>query len=335
MPTTKERAVVVCPGRGTYNAPEWGYLTSRHADKPELIQTFNRFRREQGQPTLTALDSEHPYNLKTHSRGDHASPLIYACAYADFLSLDRDRYDIVAVTGNSMGWYISLAVAGALSALDGLHLVNTMGTLMHEHLIGGQILIPWVDDHWQPDWDKRRTYLQLADDITASGRGRAHLSIDLGGMLVFGADRTGLTALEKGLPKSDRFPMRLHNHAAFHTPLQHPVRENARRTLTSEPFQRPEIPLVDGRGYIWSPWSTDTESLWNYTLGHQLTEAYDFSAAIDVAVKEFAPDKLIILGPGNTLFGAVAQSLILSGWKNARTKNEVKQLANGMVSMMG
>jgi len=75
--------------------------------------------------------------------------------------------------------------------------------------------------------------------------------------------------------------------------------------------------------------------LWDYTLGHQLTEAYDFSAAIDVAVKEFAPDKLIILGPGNTLFGAVAQSLILSGWKNARTKNEVKQLANGMVSMMG
>ena len=335
MPKNKERAVVICPGRGTYNATEWGYLTGRHADKPELIRAFDDYRRSRNQPTLTELDSQVPYNLKTHSRGDHASPLIYACAYADFLNIDRDRYDIVAVTGNSMGWYIGLAVAGALSSLDGMHLVNTMGSLMHEHRIGGQLLIPWVDDDWQPDWDKRKTYLQLAEDITASKQGQAHLSIDLGGMLVFGADRPGLTALEKALPKSDRFPMRLHNHAAFHTPLQHPVREIARRTLGPEPFEKPDIPLVDGRGHIWTPWSTDTEALWDYTLGHQLTEPYDFTGAVEVTVKEFSPDKVFVLGPGSTLFGAVAQSVILSGWKSAGTKEQVKQLANQIIHSLG
>ncbi|GGX61300.1 ACP S-malonyltransferase [Saccharospirillum salsuginis] len=335
MPTAKERAVVICPGRGTYNATEWGYLGNRHSDKADLFRTFDDYRRNQGQPTLTELDSELPYSLKTHSRGDHASPLIYACAYADFLDIDRERYDIVAVTGNSMGWYIGLAVAGALSSTDGMHLVNTMGSLMHEHRIGGQLLIPWVDDNWQPDWEKRRTYLKLAEDITASRQGLAYLSIDLGGMLVFGADRPGITALEKALPKSDRFPMRLHNHAAFHTPLQQPVRDIARQTLGPEPFQRPVIPLVDGRGHIWTPWSTDTEALWDYTLGHQLTEPYDFTRAVDVTVKEFAPDAVFVLGPGNTLFGAVAQSLILSGWDGVETKGQVKQLANRLIHSLG
>ena len=330
MPTAKERAIVICPGRGTYNATEWGYLTGRHADKAELIQQFDNYRRNQGQPTLTELDSETPYALKTHSRGDHASPLIYACAYADFLNIDRDQYDIVAITGNSMGWYISLAVSGALAPMDGLHLVNTMGSLMHQQMIGGQILIPWVDDDWQPDWEKREQYLTLADTITTSGQGTAYLSIDLGGMLVFGADRPGLTALEKGLPKSERFPMRLHNHAAFHTPLQQPVRDIARQTLSATPFQAPSIPLVDGRGHIWTPWSTDTEELWDYTLGHQLTEPYDFTSAVNVAVKEFAPDKVIILGPGGTLFGAVAQSLILSGWGENGSKKDFQQNASSV-----
>jgi [acyl-carrier-protein] S-malonyltransferase len=40
--------------------------------------------------------------------GDNASLLIYACALADFAAIDRDRFEVVAVTGNSMGWYLAL-----------------------------------------------------------------------------------------------------------------------------------------------------------------------------------------------------------------------------------
>lgn len=29
--------------------------------------------------------------------------LIYACALADFAAIDRDRFEVVAVTGNSIG----------------------------------------------------------------------------------------------------------------------------------------------------------------------------------------------------------------------------------------
>lgn len=186
--------------------PEWGYLKRHHADKSALLESFDDYRRQHQQPTLTELDEEKAYSLKLHSRGDHASGLIYACAYADFLDIDQDRYEIVAVTGNSMGWYISLAIAGALDAQKGLHLVNTMGGLMQERLIGGQLLIPWVDDDWRPDWDARARYLALADEICKSGEGRAYLSIDLGGMMVFGADTPGMAALNRGLPKKTIFP---------------------------------------------------------------------------------------------------------------------------------
>src|SRR5690554_6777731 len=60
-----------------------------------------------------------------------------------------------------------------------------------------------------------------------------------------------LPILSRKLPKTDRFPMRLLNHAAFHTPLQEPVRGIARKLLPPTLFNKPGIPMIDGRGHIW------------------------------------------------------------------------------------
>ena len=86
--------------------------------------------------------------------GDNASLLIYACALADFAAIDRDKYDIVAVTGNSMGWYLALACAGILDFEGGARLVNNMGGMMHNHGKGGQIVWPIVDADWRIDIEK-------------------------------------------------------------------------------------------------------------------------------------------------------------------------------------
>ena len=75
-------------------------------------------------------------------------PLFMPCAYADFLSINRDKYDIVAVTGNSMGWYIALACAGVVDLENGARIINTMGTFMQDSLIGGQIIYGVVDEQW-------------------------------------------------------------------------------------------------------------------------------------------------------------------------------------------
>lgn len=308
-------AVVICPGRGTYNKPELGYLQSHHAQRMDLFQSFDAIRAEAEQETVTALDGAGRFTVSKYSRGDVASPLIYAASLADALAVAED-IEVVAVTGNSMGWYIALAAGGALSPQDGFRVVNTMGTLMQDQLIGGQLVYPFVGENWENDAARKAELLADVARINASDGCDLALSIDLGGMLVLAGNEAGLKAFEVAHPTiQDRFPMRLPNHAAFHSVLQTPVAAEGRARLGAEMFGQPERPLIDGRGKIWWPGATDTQALWDYTLGHQVTETYDFTRAIQTAAREFAPDLFIITGPGATLGGAVAQSLVLANWR--------------------
>ena len=262
--------------------------------------------------------------MAQHTRGDNASALIYAASYADFLSLSE--IDVVAVTGNSMGWYTTLACAGALTAEQGFELVNTMGRMMQDSLIGGQLVYPVTDDDWRPDPDRRTRVLKLVDDIHAAPDHHLALSIDLGGMLVLAGNAAGLDAFAARAEPQDRFPLRLANHAAFHTALQRPVSEAARQAFDAGMFAQPALPMIDGRGAIWWPHASDGQALFEYTLGHQVTESYDFRRAICVAAREFAPDLFIVLGPGTTLGGAVAQSLIACNWRGMGDKAAFQRL---------
>ncbi|MEH7830078.1 ACP S-malonyltransferase [Gemmobacter denitrificans] len=322
-------AVVICPGRGTYTKTELGYL-KRHFRDAALMADFDARRRVAGQDTLTDLDGAATYSVSRHTRGDNASALIYASTLADFRSLQG--VEVVAVTGNSMGWYSTLACAGALTAEGGFEVVNTMGTLMQERLIGGQLIYPFVDENWQPDPVKKADLLALVAGIPGLA-----LSIDLGGMLVLAGEEPALKAFEAAVPVvQGRFPMRLANHAAFHTALQAPVAEAGRARLQPGLFGQPELPMIDGRGHVWWPGACDLAALWDYTLGHQVVEAYDFTKAIAHAAREFAPDLFIITGPGTTLGGAVAQSLILANWHGMGSKTDFQSLQNAapfLVSM--
>lgn len=312
------RAVLVCPGRGTYNKPELGYLARHHAGHP-LLETFDALRREEGQTPVTELDGAARFSNKTHTVGDAASPLIYACSYLDRLALAED-VELVGVTGNSMGWYIALAAAGALDAEGGFQVVNTMGRLMQEAAIGGQMVYPCTGSNWRPDPARRADLLRTVAEIDA-GDAVLRLSIDLGGMLVLAGDEAGLKAFEAAVPRVDeRFPMRLPHHAAFHTHLQAPVAEQGRAALPPTLFGQPDLPLIDGRGAVWWPGATDTRALYDYTLGHQVTEPYDFARAIRNAAREFAPDMFIVTGPGSTLGGSVAQSLVGANWRGVEDK---------------
>ncbi|MBL4929292.1 ACP S-malonyltransferase [Fuscibacter oryzae] len=310
-------AVLICPGRGTYTKTELGSL-ARFPDRP-LLARFDAARTALGQETLSALDGAASYSVAKHSRGDNASALIYACTLGDRLALQG--VNLVAVTGNSMGWYSALACAGALSPENGFTVVNTMGTLMQERLIGGQLVYPFLGEDWQPDPARKADLLALVANIATRPDHALALSIDLGGMLVIAGNEAGLKAFEAAVPPvQGRFPLRLSNHAAFHTALQAPVAAEGRARLPETLFRQPDLPLIDGRGHVWWPGAATTAALRDYTLGHQVVESYDFTTAIRTAAREFAPDYFIIPGPGTTLGGAVAQSLILSGWKGMTSK---------------
>ncbi|VAW21492.1 Malonyl CoA-acyl carrier protein transacylase [hydrothermal vent metagenome] len=338
MTIKKKKALVICPGRGSYNKGDLGYLRRYHRDKARFVAAIDVYRNEHDQISVSELDGAQNYSLSLHTRGDNASALIYACAYADFLSIDRDRYDIVAVTGNSMGWYIALACAGATTALGALKIINTMGTLMHNSLIGGQLIYPVVDENWCEIDGRRAELMALMAQINQLAGHQLYISIELGGLLVFAGTEKALEALQKQLkPEQSRFPLRLKNHAAFHTPLQAPVSDEGKAALPLALFNQPAIAMIDGRGHLWPPHVSDPGQLWDYTLGEQVVTTYDFTAAIKVGLCEFAPDCLIILGPGNSLGAAVAQSMIAMNWHDLSAKTDFiqRQKSSPFVLSMG
>ncbi len=317
----RRTALVVCPGRGTYNKTELGYLRRFHSKRAGLIAMADAYRRGRGQPAISELDSSASYDLSTFSRGDNAATLIYVCSIADYLAIDRNAYDIVAVTGNSMGWYTALACGGALTLENALHVVNAMGTLTHDGLIGGQVIYSLVDEDWREIPGRAAWLREAMHRVNARADCEIHVSIKLGGMLVLAGNESGIAALTAEAPTGPKpHPIHLHNHAAFHSPLMRDVSAKARATLHPDLFRTPDVPLIDGRGNIWRRHSTDLRKLWDYTFGDQVTTPYDFTSALRVAVREFAPDCLIVLGPGATLGGAVAQSLIECQWRALGSK---------------
>lgn len=331
------KAVLICPGRGTYNASELGYLARHHGARSGLVARFDAIRAEAGRETVAALDGAEKFSVSKYSRGDIASPLICACSLADAAAL-ADDIEVVAVTGNSMGWYLALAAGGALKPEDGFRVVDTMGSLMQEHLIGGQLVYPWMGDDWRADMARKAELLEVVAEINARDGQALHLSIDLGGMLVLAGNEAGLKAFETAVPPiGGRFPMRLANHAAFHTGLQAPVAEMGRAALPASLFRQPQKPLIDGRGSVWWPGATDTGALWRYTFDTQVCETYDFTSAIRTAAREFAPDLFIVTGPGGTLGGAVAQSLVLAQWQGMENKAgfEAIQASESLLVSMG
>jgi [acyl-carrier-protein] S-malonyltransferase len=318
----KQRAVVICPGRGTYNKSELGYLTRQHQNKSPLLSVIDEYRMVNKQISVSELDALSNYSMAKHTAGENASSLIYACAAADFADIDMQRYDIVGITGNSMGWYIALALSQALNPANAIQLINTMGSMMQNGVIGGQVIYPVSDTNWQLDQQAVQTVYQHIHDVNQLDQCECYISIKLGGYLVLAGNEKGLQALEQRLPKvDDIYPMRLFNHAAFHTPLLNEVSLKAKQLMPDNIFTRPAIPLIDGRGHVWQPYHTDISALWDYTLGQQVTETYDFSTAVEVALKEFAPDKLILLGPGGTLGGAIGQCISAHKWQDIIDKN--------------
>jgi [acyl-carrier-protein] S-malonyltransferase len=332
---TKKRVVVVCPGRGSYTKETLGYLA--HANNKSLLGYIDEQRKAQEQITISELDAMQSFKPMVHTLGENASTLIYACALSDFLSIDRNQYDIVAVTGNSMGWYLALACAGSLDHEGAYTVINTMGSMMKDELIGGQVLFSCVNEVWQ----KSAEAIEVLDRVLSAARFaegvEIYKSINLGGSIVLGANKEGVQFLMKNLPASQNSPMTLLNHAAFHTPLMRSTSARAFELMRPSLFKKPAMPLIDGQGQIWSAYSTDLHKLYNYTLGTQVCDLYDFSKAIEVSLKEFAPDHIVLLGPGSNLGGAIAQIMIEHNWCGVNSKEvfTAMQAKNPFVLAMG
>ena len=337
----KERVIVVAPGRGSYTANELNYFGRYGTNYTDFLNEIDQERTNCGQISVRELDGMEKFKRRVHTLGENAAALIYACSMIDFFSINKEKYDIVGVAGNSMGWYISLACAGATNLKNGIKLVNTMGSMMKDGNIGGQIVYPLIDENWIFQESRYQSVLKLINHLNTEPDVYVYISIHLGGNIILAGNDKGVARLLETLEPirlSDiEYPFQLLNHAAFHTPLLNETSDRAKALFTESHFQKPSIPLIDGEGRIWQPYSCDISALREYTLGTQVTDPYNFTKSIEVSVKEFAPDKVILLGPGSNLGGSIAQSLIMHQWEGFTSKHEFieRQKSNPYILAMG
>ncbi len=319
--STDLRLGLVCPGRGSYGRAQLGSLPAHHP----VITALDTERRRLGRPTLTELDGAERFVSSRHMAGQHASLLTFGATAVDLAALDPARARVVAVTGNSMGWYTALHAAGALDLPAATRLVETMASWQapEEHgVVGGQVLVPTAGEDWRPDpvLEARVAWALEHPDV--------HLSIQLGGTTVLGGTREGVRWLMDELPGQRRgsreFPLQLPLHSAFHTPLMRPTSDRALVELGDLPLRAPSVPLISGDGREFRSWADPAEIL-DYTLSTQVVTAYDFSLAVATLVGRYAPDGLVLPGPGDTLGAPVAQVLVGIGWRGLRDRADFEE----------
>jgi malonyl CoA-acyl carrier protein transacylase len=326
VPADRPRAALVLPGRGSYAASSLGTLPADHL----LVARAEALRAEMGLDSLLALDAADTFEPTVHLRPMNASPLTFL---ASLLDAERAAADhrIVAVIGNSLGWYSALAVGGALDFDDGFRLVQGIAQLQEEAategLGGGQLIYPRVGADWQPVAEYTEALELALDGAETDGAekpDRAFTSVDLGAYVVLAASEAGIARLLDVLPPvrvgERQYPIRLAHHGPYHTPLLADVASAAQARFSTLDWRAPSATLIDGRGVRFTPWATNPVDLAWYTLGDQITTPYRFAASARVALREYAPDVLVLAGPGNTLGGVTGQQVVAEGYRGIRTR---------------
>ena len=224
----------------------------------------------------------------------------------------RGNGSLWAWSGNSLGWYTALQLSGCVTFEQGLDLVIGTGSFQRRAgQVGGQLVYPVLDDNWQKD-DKLTKAVEGGIAAARAQGGFASLSIDLGGLVVLAADDIGMAALRASIPPITRgptkFPLVLPAHSAFHTPLMEPMAQ-AWPSSTLPPFAFPPAGsrlLTDRQDLVYGRRQEQcvhgrrdrAAALREYTIGEQIRAPYHFGRSLEIALREWDPDAIVLLGPG-------------------------------------
>lgn len=322
------RAAVAFPGRGSYGPTSLRSLPATHA----WVRRADELRALDDLETLTELDRAPRFDPARHGRPSNAWPLIFLCSLLDAERI-ADDHEVVVVVASSTGWYTALAASGALGFDDAFRLVQEMSRAAEAPLDtnarGAELVYPLTDDAWRPD-PQRREALTAA---LAAGDGAATAAVELGSFTVVGGTATAIEELAARLPPvtvGDRpFPLRVPSGDVWHTPLRAAAAAAAANRLRDLSWERPNVTLVDGRGVRFTPWSTDPRLLAEQSLREQAASTYDFAAGMRVALREYAPDVVLLPGPGGSLGAPTAQIIVAEGYRGIRSRGEFEAAQAG------
>lgn len=327
------RAAVAFPARGSYGPASLGSLPPAHP----WVRRADQLRAEAGLPPLSDLDRATGFDPTVHLRSANASPLTFLCGLLDAERIAGD-HEVVVVVASSTGWYTALAAAGALEFDDAFRLVQTMALLAEEPITdddpGGQLVYPLTDEQWRPEPSHEEALRSVLDARPgADGNGAVHRSLELGAFTVLSGTGAALDRVAAALPTvqvgSRRFPLRPAMHEAWHTPERAVAAHEAAARLGDLRWDAPNVTLVDGRGSRFTPYSTDPAELARHTLVEQPTSTYDFATSLRVALRDYAPDVLLLPGPGASLGEVCAQIIVAEGYRGIRSRSELEKTQAG------
>jgi [acyl-carrier-protein] S-malonyltransferase len=283
-------------------------------------------------PPLSELDRASRFDPRVHLRPSNAAPMVFLVGmlHAERIAVD---HEVVAAIGDSMGWYTALAATGSLSFDDAFRLTQEMAILQEQPLPeggpGGQVIYPLTDTSWRPD----PKLAGAVDAALATGNGNVHRSVELGGYAVLAGTEDGIGSLLQALPQvkigERSFPIRLALQGPYHSPLVAHVANAAQQVLTDLNWQVPTVTLIDGRGARFTPWSADPAELARYTLNDHVVRPYRFATALRVALREYAPEVVLLPGPGNSLGGICGQVLVAEGYRGIRSRQAFERAQAG------
>ena len=322
------RAAVAFPGRGSYGPPSLRSLPARHP----WVRRADELRAAAALTPLTELDGAERFDPAAHLRPTNGWPLVFLCSLLDAERIAGD-HEVVVVVANSTGWYTALAASGALGFDDAFRLVQEMAAAAEAPLPGdsspAELIYPLTDDAWQPATER----IAGLQDALGEADGGAALAIDLGAFAVIAGTTDGLDSLAARLPTvqvADRaYPLRLATADAWHTPLRAEAAEQAADRLGDLRWDRPNVTLIDGRGVRFTPWSTDPAELAEHSLHGQAAATYDFATSLRVALREYAPEVVLLPGPGGSLGSACAQIAVTEGYRGLRSRSEFEAAQAG------
>ena len=237
------------------------------------------------------------------------------------------------VVASSTGWYTALAASGALEFDDAFRLVQTMALLAEEPIAeddpGGQLIYALTDSEWRPDPDRT----SALEAVLARQTDGVHRSLELGAFSVLSGTDGGIAGVAEDLPVVEigtrRFPFRAAMQEAWHIPLRAERRGTRCRTPGGPHLVRAERDAGRRSRRRFTPWSTDPTELANHTIREQPVSTYDFARSLRVALREYAPEVILLAGPGASLGEVCAQLIVAEGYRGIRTRAELEAAQSG------
>ena len=322
------REAVAFPGRGSYGP---GSLGSLPADHPWVTRA-DELRGAAGLPPLSEVDAAEAFTPALHLRAANAWPLTFLVSLLDAERI-ADDHEVVVVVASSIGWYTALAASGALEFDDAFRLVQQMALAAEEPLddsaTAAELVYPLIDDAWERD-DARPGLIDAA--LADAGEGAAR-ALELGSFSVIAGTAGAVERVGAALPPvtmgGRSYPLRLASADAWHTPLRARSAADAATRLGELHWERPRVTIVDGRGVRFTPLSADPARLAEQSLVGHAEAPYDFARAFRVAMREYAPDVVLLPGPGATLGTACAQLIVAEGYRGIRSRTELEAVQAG------